>query len=150
MTPGRSSTAPTIASAYSDHPADASFAGSETATTSWPRASSSPDTRCQYQASPPAPGTSTYVVFEMRAPLTRDRTETRCHAHRGGAASSVSGSDPALTPSCSIARVRVAHIASLTALEHIVTAAGPIEQIVADPTLEEIVSRTIDERVVLR
>src|SRR5262245_7220618 len=79
MTPGRSSTAPTIASAYSDHPAEASFVGSETATTSWPRASSSPDTRCQYQASPPAPGISTYVVFGMRAPLTRvgPRRDTR-------------------------------------------------------------------------
>ncbi len=55
--------AATIASAYSASPADSSAAGSSTATAVWPRSCSSGTTRCQYQAWPPAPGTSRNVVM---------------------------------------------------------------------------------------
>ena len=42
-------------SVYSASPADSSPTGRFIVTTSWPRSSSSGVTRCQYQASPPAP-----------------------------------------------------------------------------------------------
>jgi hypothetical protein len=51
------------ASAYSGSPADSSAPGRSTATASWPRACSSGTTRCQYQAAPPAPGTSTNTLI---------------------------------------------------------------------------------------
>src|SRR5215213_983443 len=57
--PVRSPIASTTAPAYSANPAESSLAGRSAATTSWPRPRSSGSSKCQYQASPPAPGINT-------------------------------------------------------------------------------------------
>src|SRR6478609_10467849 len=61
-TSSRPATASTTSAAYCGRPACGSSPGRSTATASWPACSSSGTTRCQYQAAPPAPGTSANVV----------------------------------------------------------------------------------------
>src|SRR5690606_8800025 len=59
----RSPMASTTTSAYSAKPALSSSTGRSGATTSCPRRASSGTTRCQYEASPPAPWINAYVAI---------------------------------------------------------------------------------------